>query len=129
MLFCTRSNCERNWPDATGHISDVGSQTDSTQAAQAIHFNATTGYQLTRGIWLGANGYYLDQITNPQINGHSLSSSPEQVGAIAPGVVWDLGHWILYANGYHEVGALNRPEGNRAVLRVQWLPSRKGRQL
>ncbi len=98
----------------------------STQAGQAIHFNATAGYQLPHGVWIGANGYYLAQITDPTINGKQLSNSPERVGAIGPGALWDLGHWLLFANAYHEVGALNRPEGNKVVLRLQWLPSRKG---
>ena len=58
----------------------------SVQVGQAIHFNATLGYKLSHGLWLGANGYYLKQITSPQINGMSLIDSPEQVGAIGRGV-------------------------------------------
>ena len=60
------------------------------------------------------------------MNGQSVGNSPERVGAIGPGALWDVGHWLLFANAYHEVGALNRPEGNKVVLRLQWLPSRKG---
>lgn len=112
--------------NATNHSPSVGSGAQSTQAGQAIHFNATAGYRLPRGIWVGANGYYLAQITDPKVNGRSLGDSPERVGAIGPGALWDLGHWLLFANAYHEVGALNRPEGNKVVLRVQWVPSRKG---
>ena len=54
----------------------------STQAGQAIHFNATLGYALPHGFWIGANSYYLRQITAPQVNGLSLADSLEQVGAI-----------------------------------------------
>jgi hypothetical protein len=93
----------------------------STQAGQAIHFNATAGYKLPHGIWIGANGYYLKQITDPHVNGTALPDSPEQVGAIGPGAVWNLGRCLLYANAYHELGAENRPEGNKIVLRVQWI--------
>jgi hypothetical protein len=102
----------------------VGSHARSSQAGQAIHFNATAAYSLPHGVWIGANGYLLKQITDPQINGSAISSSPEQVGSIGPGVVWDRGQYLLYANGYHEFGALNRPEGNKLVLRVQWIPGR-----
>ncbi len=102
----------------------VGSPARSSQAGQAVHFNATVAYSLLRGVWIGANGYLLKQITAPQINGSALSASPEQVGSIGPGVVWDRGPYLLYANGYHELGALNRPEGNKLVLRVQWIPGR-----
>ena len=31
-----------------------------------------------------------------------------------------MDHWLLFANAFHEVGALNRPEGNKVVLRLQW---------
>jgi hypothetical protein len=43
----------------------------------------------------------------------------EQVGAIGPGMVWNLKEWFLYVNGYHEVGAENRAGGNKVVLRVE----------
>ncbi len=96
----------------------------STQAGQAIHFNATVAYGLPHGIWLGANGYFLKQTTEPKINGAPLNASPEQVGSIGPGMVWDRGQYLFYINGYHEVGTLNRPEGNKLVLRVQWISGR-----
>ena len=31
-----------------------------------------------------------------------FSTSPEQVGAIGPGLVWDRGQYLLYANGHDE---------------------------
>ena len=102
----------------------VGNRARSSQAGQAIHFNATAAYSLPHGVWVGANGYLLREITAPGINGVNILSSPERVGAIGPGLVWDRGQYLLYANGYHEVGALNRPEGNKLVLRVQWVPGR-----
>ena len=40
--------------------------------------------QPTHVIWIGANGYYLTQITNPKLNGMSLSNSPERVGSVGP---------------------------------------------
>lgn len=102
----------------------VGSQARSSQAGQAVHFNATAAYSLPHGVWVGANGYLLHELTAPRINGLDLLSPPEQVGAIGPGIVWDRGQYLLYANGYYEMGALNRPEGNKLVLRVQWVPGR-----
>lgn len=97
----------------------------STQAGQAIHFNATLGYSLPHGFWVGANGYYLKQTTAPKINGLPLRNSAEQIGAIGPGIVWDRGRYLFYVNTYHEVGAENRSAGNRLVLRVEWLPNNK----
>ena len=102
----------------------VRSSAQFSQAGQAVHFNATVAYSLPHGVWIGANGYLFEQITSPKINGFAISASPEQVGSIGPGIVWDRGRYLLYANGYHELGALNRPEGNKLVLRVQWVPGR-----
>ena len=76
--------------------------------------NATVGYRLAHGLWVGANGYFLKQVTAPQIDGAPLRDSPEQVGAIGPGAVWDLKRFLLYASAYHELGAENRPKGNRS---------------
>jgi hypothetical protein len=98
-------------PSATG--------AQSTQAGQAIHFNATTAYNFGKHLWIGPNAYYLRQITDGRVNGVSLSNSPEQVGAIGPGLVWNSGKWFFYANGYHELGARNRPEGDKLVFRVE----------
>ena len=91
----------------------------STQAGQAIHFNATTAYNFGRHLWIGPNAYYLRQITDGRVNGIPLRNSPEQVEAIGPGMVWNSGKWFFYANGYRELGAKNRPEGGKLVLRVE----------
>ncbi len=111
--------------NSTNHDPSLKTEENSTQAGQAIHFNVTTAYQLGHGIWAGANGYYLKQITAPQISGVSLSHSPEQVGGIGPGVLWTRGHYAFYANAYHEVGAQNRSNGNRLILRVQIILGKK----
>jgi len=91
----------------------------STQAGQAIHFNATAAYNFGKHLWIGPNAYYLRQITDGRINGSPIPNSPEQVGAIGPGMVWNTGKWFFYANGYHELGVKNRPEGDKLVLRVE----------
>ncbi len=93
----------------------------STQAGQAIHFNATIAYNLYKGLWVGSNGYYLKQITDPEVNGVLLRNSPEQVGAIGPGMVWQSNNWFFYASAYHELDGQNRPIGNKLVLRISLL--------
>jgi hypothetical protein len=98
-------------PSATG--------AQSTQAGQAIHFNATAAYNFGKHLWIGPNAYYLRQITDGRVNGVPLSNSPEQVGAIGPGLVWNSGKWFFYANCYHELLARNRPEGDKIVFRVE----------
>jgi hypothetical protein len=91
----------------------------STQAGQAIHFNATAAYEVVKNVYVGANGYYLKQITDARVNGSPLPNSKEQIGGIGPGLVVNKNKWFYYINGYHEIGAQNMTEGNRLVLRVE----------
>jgi hypothetical protein len=97
----------------------AGEGLKSTQAGQAIHFNATASYDLGKNVYLGANGYYLAQLTDAQINGAVLPNSKEQIGAIGPGLVVNGGKWFYYVNAYHELGAKNTTAGNKLVLRVE----------
>src|SRR3984885_13163151 len=98
-------------PSATG--------AQSTQAGQAVNFNAPAAYNFGKHLWIGPNAYYLREITDGRVNGVPLSNSPEQVAAIGPGLIWNTGKWFLYANGYHEFGVRNRPEGDKVVFRVE----------
>jgi len=61
----------------------------------------------------------LKQITDGKIDAVALPNSPEQVGAIGPGMVWNSGSWFFYANGYQEFGAQNRATGHKLALRVE----------
>ena len=110
--------------NGVNHDPALGNGAHSSQAGQAVHFNATAAYNLTHGVWLGANGYLFKQVTAPEINNQAIKASSEQVGAIGPGVVWDRGSILLYANAYHELAALSRSEGNKLILRVQFIPRR-----
>ena len=105
--------------NSTNNSPPLATGAQSMQAGQAIHFNATTAYNFGKHLWLGPNAYYLRQITDGRINGVPLRNSPEQVAAIGPGMVWNSGKWFFYANGYHEFGVKNRPDGNKLVLRVE----------
>jgi hypothetical protein len=53
---------------------------------------------------------------------HCLATA---VALLFLGAMWDVGSFLLYANAYHELGAVNRREGDKVVVRVQWLPGRK----
>jgi hypothetical protein len=97
----------------------IGTGAQSTQAGQAVHFNATAAYNLYKGLWIGPNAYYLKQITDGKLDGVALQNSPEQVGAIGPGMVWNRGKWFFYANGYQEFAAQNRATGHKLVLRIE----------
>jgi hypothetical protein len=105
--------------NSTNTNAPIATSEQSTQAGQAIRFNATAAYNLWRGLWIGSNGYYLKQITEGKIDAVALHNSPEQVGAVGPGMVWISGSWFFYANGYQEFGAENRAMGYKVVLRIE----------
>jgi hypothetical protein len=105
--------------NSTNNNPPISTGAQSTQAGQAIHFNATAAYNLSKGLWIGANGYDLTQITDGKLDGVGLRNSPEQVGAIGPGMVWNHTSWFFYANGYQEFAAENRATGHKLVLRIE----------
>jgi hypothetical protein len=105
--------------NSTNNNPPISTGAQSTQAGQAIHFNATLAYNLWKGLWIGPNAYYLKQISDGKIDGVALHNSPEQVGAIGPGIVWNSRSWFFYANTYQEFGAENRATGHKLVLRIE----------
>jgi hypothetical protein len=104
--------------NATNHAPPVDAGDNTTQAGQAIHFNATASYEIMKGLYVGANGYYLKQITDAHVNGIDVPNSRQQIGGIGPGAVYNRGKWFYWVDSYHELGAKNMSEGNKLVLRV-----------
>ena len=93
-------------------------QAQNIQAGQAVHLNSTLSFRVFRGLYVGADGYYLKQITDHQINGRPIRNSEQQIGSIGPGAVIVSGKWLFFLNAYHEIGGQNIPEGNKVVLRL-----------
>jgi hypothetical protein len=104
--------------NSTNHAPPLDTGYSTTQAGQAIHFNATASYEILKGLYVGANGYYLKQITDAHANGIDLPNFRQQIGGIGPGAVYNRGKWYYWINSYHELGAKNMTEGNKLVLRV-----------
>jgi len=105
--------------NSSNHAPPVDTGDDTTQAGQAVHFNATASYEIVKNVYVGANGYYLKQITDGRANGIAVPNAREQIGGIGPGAVVNRGKWFYFVNAYHEVGAENMSEGNKLVLRVE----------
>jgi len=93
-------------------------QAANVQPGQAVHFNAALPYEVWPGVRAGLAGYYLKQISNGRVNGHSVPDSQEQVGAIGPGLLASGKRICVYLNAFFEVGAENRPQGTKLVFRL-----------
>jgi len=97
----------------------IGFGADDTQAGEAIHCNIAASYEvIPRMVRIGVNSYYLKQITDSKVNGHSVSGK-EEVFAIGPGALFSFSQDThLFLNTYFESEAENRPEGERFVVRL-----------
>ena len=96
-------------------FGDVG----NTQAGQAVHFNYTIDYAVIPSkLYLGINGYYLNQFTDTRVSGHDVSARSERVFAIGPGGLWSITPKLhMFFNTYFESHVRNRPEGFRSTIR------------
>jgi hypothetical protein len=103
-------NAPNNSPPIADHAS-------SEQAGQAVHLNGTFALEALKGLYVGANGYYLRQVSSSRIDTRVFPGR-QQIGGIGPGMVMQRGKWFYFANLYHEVCARDMSEGDKIVLRV-----------
>lgn len=90
-----------------------------TRAGQAVHFNFATEYEFVPNRFrAGFNGYFLQQLTDTEVEGQNVYDRKERVLGIGPGAVF---HWTkdthVFFNLYFETAVENRPEGKRLNLR------------
>jgi hypothetical protein len=96
----------------------VGLGADDTQPGQAIHANFAASYEAFKGLRLGLNGYYLQQLTDDRIDGDEQARSRERVLGIGPGLKYTWERLSLYLNSYYETATENRPEGFKGIFRL-----------
>ena len=103
------------WNDENTDVAGAS----TAQAGQAIHINFATEYEvIDRHLRLGINGYYLKQITDMKANGANIPNTREEVLGIGPGVLYSFSqNDHIFFNFYQELGAVNRTEGQRFILR------------
>lgn len=104
-------NSKNNDPNPAYHASSI-------QPGQAVYFNASVSYKMQPRLRLGGAGYYLKEISDPRIGDRSIPGSREQIGAIGPGVWVATKPIEIYIHAFFEVGAENRPQGVRYVVRL-----------
>lgn len=103
----------------------VGLGIRSMQPGQAFHLNYAASYGVLKDFRVGINGYWLQQLTDHQINGQDVPNSKERTVGLGPGVQFGGGSVWFRVNGYVETDVRNRPEGIRVIFRIsKTLPSR-----
>ena len=96
----------------------TGAGLENTQAGQAIHFNATAAIDVGKHVYVGANGYYLAQITDARSNGIAIPASREQIGAIGPGMVFNRQKWFYLRTSITRLERKKQPQATS--LSCEW---------
>jgi hypothetical protein len=104
----------------------VGFGIRNTQPGQAFHVNYATSYEVRKNVRLGFNGYWLQQLTDHEINGVAVPNSRERTVGLGPGIQLGGGTIWFRLNGYVETNVRNRPSGVRVTFRIsRALPTKK----
>ncbi|MBA3953784.1 transporter [Candidatus Dependentiae bacterium] len=84
----------------------------------AVHLNYAAAYGLLKNkLFIGLNGYFLQQLENNKVKGQIMPNSCERVLGIGPGAVYFVSQDnILFAHLYWEKLVRNRPQGKSFVL-------------
>jgi hypothetical protein len=86
--------------------------TAKLKPGNAIHFNYTLEGEALPNVWMGINGYFLQQIKNSKINDIEVPHSKEQLFATGFGALYEMTpDDNFFFNLYFECEAKNRPRG------------------
>ena len=104
--------------NSTNNDPFVGFGIKNMQPGQAFHVNYATSYELWKNVRLGFNGYWLQQLTDHQINGSDVRKSRERTVGLGPGIQLGSGPIWFHLNGYVETDVRNRPSGIMVTFRI-----------
>jgi len=98
------------------------------QPGQAFHTNYTTSYEVLKNVRVGFNGYWLQQLTDHQIDGETIPNSKERTIGLGPGIqLGGDGLWFR-VNSYIETDVHNRPAGTKVTFRISKALSTRGKK-
>jgi len=84
----------------------------------AIHFNYTLEGEIRPRVWVGINGYFLQQITNSKVCNIEIPHSKERIFSTGFGTLYLITpDDVLFFNLYFEADAKNNPQGMRFYFR------------
>ena len=104
--------------NSTNNDPFAGFGIKNMQPGQAFHVNYATSYELWKNVRLGFNGYWLQQLTDHQINGGDVRNSRESTIGLGPGIQLGGGTIWFRLNGYIETDVRNRPSGVSVTFRI-----------
>src|SRR6266550_816069 len=112
--------------NSVNHDPFVGFGISGMQPGQAFHVNYATSCEVHKNVRLGFNGYWLQQLTDHEINGVAVPNSRERTVGLGPGIQLGGGTIWFRLNGYVETDVRNRPSGVRVTFRIsKALPTKK----
>jgi hypothetical protein len=112
--------------NSTNNDPFVGFGIRNMQPGQAFHVNYAASYELWKDVRLGFNGYWLQQLTDHQIDGRNVRDSKERTIGLGPGIQLGGGTIWFRLNGYIETDVHNRPSGVRVTFRIsKTVPSKE----
>ena len=104
--------------NSTNNDPFVGFGIKNMQPGQAFHVNYATSYELFKNVRLGFNGYWLQQLTDHEIDSLAVPNSKERTVGLGPGIqLGGQGIW-LRLNSYIETDVRNRPSGVKVTFRI-----------
>jgi len=91
--------------------------TDIKQGS-AVHLNFSLEYEIIRNLYLGFNGYYLQQIENNKLENIVIPDSKERVLGLGPGVLYFFStEFVVFSYLYFETNVRNRSQGMSFIFR------------
>jgi len=99
---------------------DYNFENDDTdyRSGQEFHFDYALGWAVTPKLVAGVGGYYYRQVTDDELNGHSLDRTRGQAFAIGPALKYSGDNWFLNAKWQQESQVKNRAEGDAFWLKL-----------
>lgn len=97
------------------------SHTTHVQQGSALHANFSLEHAILPRLWIGINGYFLQQLTNDKRNSQSIPDTKESVFAIGVGGVYATNpklDFVMFLNFYVECMARNRPQGVSLIFHI-----------
>ena len=114
--------------NSTNKSPFVGLGIKDMQPGQAFHTNYATSYEVLKGVRVGFNGYWLQQLTDHQIDDEDVPNSKERTVGLGPGVQFGGNGLWFRVNSYIETDVRNRSAGTRVTFRIsKTLPVRRSK--